>query len=352
MRCEILLRFIWLAWVSSAEMEPVESAVNSLKYVLEAVPGESILIISDYEKKGVAEAYSKAALKLGLWTRLIQLEKPEGFRREVPGSLVEAVISGKPDMYLNLLRGPAEEVEFRIKLIKLETRRRVRLAHCPGVTMDMLTKGALALSQREYEEMKSLAQEFIAILQDVTQVRVTSPEGTDASFSVRDREFFTDVMLDWRTLKWINLPVGEVMVAPVENSMNGAIHAIAAGGVGLVEGGIRLTVRNGRVREVKYEDKEKGRVVEKVLETDRQASIAGEFALGLNRRARIVEEFLESEKAYGTIHIAFGNNMDFPGGRNSSKSHIDFLVDKPTVTVTFSDGSTAEIMSEGKPKPF
>lgn len=342
--------FIWLACNTSDEMEPVESAMNSLKHVLEAVPGESIHIISDYEKRDVGEAYSRAALNLGLWVRHTRLDKPGGFRREVPRFLVEAVIRGKPDIYLNLLRGPAEEVEFRIKLIKLETRRRVRLAHCPGVTMDMLTEGALALSEEQYVEMRSLAQGFLSILQDVTSVKVTSPDGTDVSFIVRDREFFTDVMLDWRMLKWINLPVGEVMVAPVENSMNGVIHAIAAGGVGMIEDGIRLTVENGKVREVEYRDKEKGGVVEKVLATDGQASIVGEFAIGLNRRARIVKEFLESEKVYGTIHIAFGNNTDFPGGKNSSRSHLDFLVDRPTVTITYSDGSTVEILSEGTPK--
>ncbi len=324
--------------------------MNSLKYVLEAAPGESILIISDYEKRDVGEAYSRAALNLGLWVRHIKLDQPEGFRRKVPEFLVEAVVQGRPDIHLNILRGPAEEVEFRIKLIKLETRRRVRLAHCPGVTMDMLTEGALALSEEQYGEMRSLAQGFLSILQNATNVRVTSPDGTDVSFSVKDREFFTDVMLDWRMLKWVNLPVGEVMVAPVENSMNGVIHSIAAGGVGIVEGGIRLKVENGRVREVKYEDKELGGIVEKVLKTDWQASVTGEFAIGLNRKARITREFLESEKVYGTIHIAFGNNTDFPGGRNSSRSHIDFLVDKPTVTITYSDGSTMEILSNGTPK--
>jgi len=328
-------------------VDPVESAANSLKYVLEAVPGESILIIADHEKKDVADIYSRAAVSIGAWTRRIDLGKSNRFRSELPDFLVEAVVSCKPDIYLNLLRGPAEEVQFRIKLIRLESRRKVRLAHCPGVTTEMLSKGALALSKEDYLEMRSIAQRFLTVLQDVVEVRVSSPDGTDVSFSVRDREFFTDVMLDWRRLKWINLPVGEVMVAPVENAMSGVIQAVAAGGVGVMKGGIRLQVERGRITNIKYVDEEHGRVIEDVLKTDEQATIVGEFAVGLNKKARIVREFLESEKVYGTIHIAFGNNIDFPGGRNSSKTHIDFLVAKPTVIVTYRDGSKAEVLSNG-----
>ncbi|MEE9223516.1 MAG: hypothetical protein V3U51_02080, partial [Thermoplasmata archaeon] len=52
-------------------------------------------------------------------------------------------------------------------------------------------------------------------------VRITSPKGTDLTMSIKDRDWFSDTFFDWRTMKWINLPVGEVVVGPVENSMEG-----------------------------------------------------------------------------------------------------------------------------------
>ncbi|RLG55258.1 MAG: hypothetical protein DRN99_03150 [Thermoproteota archaeon] len=330
-------------------MDPAEAAGNALKFVLEAVPGESILIVADEEKAEVAEAFSSASISLGLWTRLFTLEPPQGYRKAVPPHLRELVVANRPDIYMNLLRGPAEEVGFRIELIRLETRRRVRLAHCPGVTLDMLANGALALAERDYSEMKQLAQELLAMLQDAVEVRVVSPGGADFTLSVEGREFFTDVELDWRSLKWINLPVGEVMVAPVESSMSGKLVAEAAGGVGPVEGGITIQVSRGRADVENLEcSPEAKEVIQRVLKADVQASLLGEFAIGVNRKARVVEEFLESEKVYGTVHVAFGSNRDFPGGRNTSKSHIDFLILKPTVTVKYRDGSTREILAEGE----
>jgi len=77
------------------------------------------------------------------------------------------------------------------------------------------------------------------------------------------------------------------------------------------------------------------------------SSRLGEFAFGLNPRARNVEEFVETEKLGGTVHIALGHNEDFPGGRNSGGNHMDFLMSAPTVTVTYEAG-TKTVMKEGK----
>ncbi|MDI6691121.1 MAG: hypothetical protein QME50_04525 [Candidatus Bathyarchaeota archaeon] len=46
----------------------------------------------------------------------------------------------------------------------------------------------------------------------------------------------------------------------------------------------------------------------------------GEFAFGINKKARFVEEFLEAEKMFSTIHIAFGNNSDMPGEKTNPKT--------------------------------
>ncbi len=48
-----------------------------------------------------------------------------------------------------------------------------------------------------------------------------------------------------------------------------------------------------------------------------------------------------------TIHIAFGNNSDMPGGKNPSKNHMDFLVSKPAVNVFNKDGSSINVLVEG-----
>ncbi|RLI48071.1 MAG: hypothetical protein DRO73_10305 [Candidatus Thorarchaeota archaeon] len=333
-------------------MKPEVAAANALESVLEARPGESVLIVCDDVREEVGRAFAKGAMSLGLWTRLLILKtSPDEFRTEVPPQLVEMINAPHaPDIFINILRGPAQETPFRIKIIKLETRkRRSRLGHCPGITMDMLTEGALSLTREENADMQEKARNLLALLQDVETVHVTAPGGTDFTLSVKGRTWFTDTAIDWKTMKWMNLPTGEVLVGPVETSMNGVLVAdVAAGGIGPLKTPITIKVENGKVVDVQSDDKEILKVVLDTQATDKMAKYVGEFAFGLNPRARLVEEFLECEKV-SAIHVAFGNNMDYPGvTANNSATHQDFLVDRPTVEVTYSDGRKRIVMRDGE----
>jgi hypothetical protein len=333
-------------------VEPKTATANALESVLEARPGESILIVTDDVRKEVAHAFAEGALSLGLWTRMIVLQtKKDVFREEPPKLLVEVMNSPTPpDIYVNILRGKAEETPFRIKIIKLETRKgRSRLGHCPGITMDMLTEGALSLTREENSEMQNNAKSLLAVLQDVESVHVTSPSGSDFTFSVKGRTWFSDTYINWKDMKWMNLPTGEVLVGPVETSMQGTLVCdLAVGGVGPLKKPITIEVKDGKVVKVESDDKDALKIVKEAQATDEMAKHIGEFAFGLNPKARIVEEFLESEKVGSAIHVAFGNNIDYPGvTANNSANHQDFLVDKPTVTVTYADGRTLVVLRNG-----
>ncbi len=333
-------------------MDATRAAANALESVLEARRGESILIVCDDVRREIGDAFANGALDLNLWTRLLVLETDEGVRRDVPLHLMEMInVQPQPDIFVNLLRGPAEETPFRIKIIKLETRKgNSRVGHCPGITMDMLTQGALALTREENAEMQEKARNLLTLLQDVESVHVAAPAGTDFTLSVKGRTWFTDTAINWKTMKWMNLPTGEVLVGPVETSMDGVLVCdLAVGGVGPLTSPIRVEVEKGCVQELESDDKKALGAVEETQATDKMAKHVGEFAIGLNPKARIVEEFLESEKVGKTIHVAFGNNMDYPGTvSNNSATHQDFLVDKPTVTIGYADGRSRTIMKDGE----
>ncbi len=333
-------------------MEPIIAAANALETVLEARPGESILIVTDDVRKEIGEAFAQGALEIGLWTRLLVLDtKSKEFRKEPPAHLVEMINSMQsPDIYVNILRGPAQETPFRIKIIKLETRKgKARLGHCPGITLDMMTEGALSLTRNENAEMQNKARNLVTLLQDTVSVYVTSPSGSDFTLSVKGRTWFSDTYIDWKTMKWMNLPTGEVLVGPVETSMQGKLVCdLAIGGIGPITKPVTLTVKDGRVESIECEDSDVVKSIEEAQSIDKMAKYVGEFAIGLNPKARLVDEFLEAEKVEA-IHVAFGNNMDYPGTvANNSANHQDFLVDKPTVVVTYSDGRTKEIMKDGE----
>jgi leucyl aminopeptidase (aminopeptidase T) len=330
-------------------MQAWEATRNALEYVLEAIPGESIVIICDDEKKEIGKAFADGALALNLWTRLMILETSKKMRTEAPSSLLEILNQHKPDIYVNLMRDTREETPFRIKIINAETRdHKSRLGHCPGITLSMLTEGALALTSQEHRNIQSFASKLMPVLATASKVEIANPAGTNLSLSVEGREFFTDTRMNWESMKWMNLPTGEVIVAPIENSLNGKLVCdMAIGGIGPIKTPLEVYAKSGKSEKITCKDKEVLKGVEDTFASDDWSNIVGEFAFGINPKARFAQEFLEAEKMLGTIHIAFGKNVDFPGGKNTSKNHMDMLISKPTVNVTMEDGSKVTVLKEG-----
>lgn len=336
-------------------MDASEAARNALECVLEARKDESTIIFCDAIKETVGSAFEKGAQKLGLQTKLISLESaPRVFRKEIPQHLMKFLTEQRPRIYINLLRGIREETPFRIKLIQMETKdHKTRLGHCPGVTEDMLTEGALALTVNEHRQMQTFAEKLIEKLRQAVKVKIRNPAGTDISLSVEGRPFFTDTKIDWATIKWMNLPTGEVIAAPVESSLEGKfVCDMAVGGIGQIGTPVALVARRGKVQYVSSADAEVLERVQASLETDEMASVVGEFAFGVNSKARFVEEFLECEKMLGTVHVAFGNNSDMPEGKNNSKNHMDFMTSKPTVEIVTKDGASISVLANGVFRDF
>ncbi|MCW4022877.1 MAG: aminopeptidase [archaeon] len=324
------------------------AARNSLHNVLEASEGERILIICDEEKADIGQAFAKGALSLGLWTRFVVLEKQSAVRTSIPDHL-QLALAQKPEIYVNILTGNREETPFRIKIIKSETSdRKSRLGHCPGVTLDMLTEGALALSPQDHKRLQCHADKLMKTLEDTVTVQICNKSGTNVTLSVEGRSFFTDTKLDWELMKWMNLPTGEVIVAPVENKMNGKLVCdLAVGGIGKVRQPVEVHVENGKVESVICENEPQLARIKQTFATDEWADVVGEFAFGINPKARFVDEFLEAEKMLGTVHVAFGANTDMPGGKNLSKNHMDLMISEPTVRVTKKNGKTVTVLQNG-----
>ena len=63
--------------------------------------------------------------------------------------------------------------------------------------------------------------------------------------------------------------------------------------------------------------------------------------IGTNYAARLIGVILEDEKAYHTVHIAFGTNIGF-GGVNKAACHMDGIIKNPTLylddTLVLKDG--------------
>ena len=215
----------------------------------------------------------------------------------------------------------------------------------------MLTEGTLALSTSEYAQMDLQANTIISATKEAEYIEITTPQaraqGTNVTLSIRGRGFFKGTTIT--TTKWGNLPTGEVTVGPLEDSLEGTIVCdMAVGGIGPIREKLIIVCKEGRATHLEGVSTHVENRVKTALSTDAMASVVGEMAIGLNPKARVVDEFVETEKVYGTTHIAFGRNIDYPtGGANDSTNHMDFLMSEPTIVTVFPD-EKIELVRDGR----
>jgi hypothetical protein len=301
---------------------------DALKAIMDIQAGETALIIHDGYAEAVSEITAEALRLGGVNVSTYCIPAVRRPLREVPADLSGLIETMRPDLFFNQLEGFAAETPFRIALLGLEEDAGGRTGHSPDITLDMITGPMTA----DFGAMKAAASQLKRQFRGVRTVRLTSPGGSDVTFDIAGRGFVDDITI--RKKHTGNLPAGEIWCAPIEQSMNGTIVCDGSiGDLGLVQAPLAIEVRNGRVVSLKSDDIALVDQVKELICIDDEASLAGEFGIGLNPKARLTGRLLEDEKAYGTVHIAFGGNMDMPGGRNGSRTHRDFLVCRPSIFV-------------------
>lgn len=322
------------------------AALRAMQNVLDLVPADRVLVVTDTPTAACGEAFADAARALGCPVRLHLL--PDAGRPltalppELPALLDDA------DVVINAIVGDPAEVPFRLQWIGLvEGSGRHRLGHSPGISVDMMLGGALDV---DYVAMQATALRLVHGLRKAATVRVTTPAGTDLLMDVRDRGFTHD--LKARLNAGANLPCGEVYAAPLETGANGLLVVDGGfAGHGRLADPVVITVRHGRVTAIEGDDPGAVAAVRGFMDTDDGARNIAELGLGLNPRARLGSHILESEKVRGTVHVAFGDNDGIAGGQGRSRMHMDYLVLAPTVEVTTRGGVRRVLMRDGQVVP-
>ena len=124
-----------------------------------------------------------------------------------------------------------------------------------------------------------------------------------------------------------NVPMGEVFMAPVRESLNGWIkfdYPAIRSGKEVTD--IELKFENGKCIEAKASKNED--FLKEMLNTDENASYVGEFGIGMNPKVnRFTKDLLFDEKMGGTIHLALGAAYKENGGGNDSALHWDIVKD-------------------------
>lgn len=219
-----------------------------------------------------------------------------------------------------------------------------RIASMPGIMARMfMPDGPMAV---DYAAVRHETRFFVDLITRTRLVRVTSPAGTDLTFSLDGRKGGADDGFLNTPGSWGNLPAGEAFAAPVEGTAEGRL-VVQRGWYPDLSEDMSLVFRGGYVAEIAGGGEVGRRFAEKLNlgvadAPERSRRNCAELGIGTNPNAKTPDNVLEAEKIRGTIHIAIGDSSHM-GGQTESDLHEDFIVPQPEV---YFDG--AKVIARGR----
>ncbi|MBC7325395.1 MAG: aminopeptidase, partial [Moorella sp. (in: Bacteria)] len=272
--------------------------------------GDTVLIVTDTELQSIGEAFFQAARDLEAEASVITMLPRENHGVEPPEAVAAAMVKS-----LVVVLATSRSLSHT-RARRAASAAGARIASLPGATAGMLQR-TLAV---DYRSLAAECKRFAAILTAGSQVRLTTPAGTDLTFSIAGRRGYPDTGLYRQPGDFGNLPAGEAYIAPREGTARGVLVIDGAlAGFGVLEKPLRIKVEAGQAVAVSG-GREAG-CLEDIFHRYGPASRnIAELGIGLNPLARLSGNVLEDEKVRGTVHIALGDNSNF-GGQVEAPSH-------------------------------
>ena len=279
---------------------------------------ESLLVVTDTDKRAIGHALFDAGVELGLDAGVIETRPLERSGMEPPAYVAAGMQAA------DVVVCPTSASLTHTRAREAATEAGARVATMPDITERMIGEGAITA---DYGEVERLTAEMTNRLTSADEARIES-RGETLRMSLAGRDGIPSDGLIRKVGDSGNLPSGESYVAPVENTAEGAI-AFDGGlvGVGELEDPLVVSIESGTITSVE------GEATEEFLDAtadDDCAKRVAELGIGTNPAAEIIGTVLEDEKVYGTCHVAFGDNHGF-GGTIECDSHLDGIVLEPDV---------------------
>ncbi|OFW05315.1 MAG: leucyl aminopeptidase [Acidobacteria bacterium RIFCSPLOWO2_02_FULL_67_36] len=302
----------------SAEL--LSASTIAVRDCMGAIPGETVLIVTDEPLRSIGYALRQAAKDLGHEVVLVEMLPRRTNGEEPPAPIADLMT--KVDVVLCPTSKSLTHTDAR----RAASAAGVRVGTLPGVTEEIMVRCMNA----DYTRIAARTATLCALMEQTRIVRVQAPAGTDITMPIEGRHAHASNGLFRHKGEWGNLPTGEAYLAPLEGRSNGVVVVDGSmAGIGLVSSPLRIVVKDGFAEEITG-GAEAQRLVALLEPHGRDARTVAEFGIGTNDRARLTGVILEDEKVMGTIHIALGDNKSM-GGSVRVASHLDGLITKPTV---------------------
>jgi aminopeptidase len=342
---------------------------------LRVMPQERVLIITNPEPEvsAISQALYHWVKKAGGVPNLIWQETKS--QLDPMDDAVRGALLSEPDVYISMsankigkdLKGvatpyvAADGTKYdSISSFLIHGKKCTRGFWSPGITRALYAASVPV----DFGQLKADVAWLAERLTKAVAVRVTSPGGTQITFSVQGRQAHTDDGDYSRAGQGGNLPAGEAYISPVMGTAEGRIVfdgsmstkdgtiflykpitvEYEAGFITSIAGGLEAetlaeTIRLGEENALVMDNKDKRE------EYRRNARSLGELGIGVNPLAGITGNMIVDEKAARTCHFAIGANYDHDG---PALIHLDGLVKEPTIELELEDGSNLVLLEDGE----
>jgi aminopeptidase len=234
--------------------------------------------------------------------------------------------------------------KLKSALIGFPTREDAKAQGIPFAKLDRIFWETLAV---DYYKIAKFNDRMLRLMKGARQVRIVGPR-TDLIIGVHGRHFISDCgIVDKEEFGFMNLPAGEIFIAPEETKANGEIYfdLPCSYHYGKQVKGVWFKLKDGKV--VKYRiDKGQADFEDIIKHASGDKLRIAELGIGTNPKARPTGGMIiVDEKILGTVHMAIGQNLLY-GGKNEATIHWDFFKTMGKGTAVFVDGKVA--MKDGK----
>ena len=223
---------------------------------------------------------------------LIQFENPVKAKAELGTAVcsfwdnIYEVIKGKPLLYVNLFSAKSME--------------------SMGIGYERFLAAFSDAVNVDYEKVKKTGSSIRAGLEGRRLIKVTDPNGTSLSFSIENRRVGTEIgtledcFSTGRECE-VEIPAGEVYVAPLEDSSCGRLVVDEIRDFGVKK--LEMHIENGRIVDLRAE-KSEAEFRDFLENAQGNKDIVAEFGMGINHGMKPIGLRICDEKALGTVHIA------------------------------------------------
>jgi len=308
--------------------------------------GEHVLILTDRDTRGIADAIMNAAEKVSEEKVMLFVLEDYAQRpvRELPKQILEAL--PKADVTFYAAQSMPGELAIRGPFIRAATKH-ARHGHMPGITQELMETGMCA----DYQKISELTKKVNYAVQGCSTAKVMNRSGTELEvrFHPAWRWKISDGLY-WEKGMWGNLPDGEIYTAA--HRANGTMVIDELGdwfspkyGV-LRETPLKLRVNDSRIdfSSVRCSNSELRTEFLEYIRKYPNGDRLGEFAIGTNIFLdRLTGNLLQDEK-FPSVHCAFGDPYSEETGADwRCESHVDGIMLGCSIWV---EGK--QIMDEGR----